>query len=238
MAQQKRRNIVAELGRPETAAETAARKAEGTRLYKSRKTVNNLVFSLLVTVGLVFVIYLLVPRGVGDFADRSVDVAKAAESAGASYTLAVPAVPDTWKAKQATLTVDSGVTFWQILYTTENEAFASVVQAYTPDGEPVPAKWIAGKLEDQSPTGTEQLGGIDWKVYDHQDRKADKVNVRFGLEGAVGTNTLLVYGTDDASTIRVLATQVGESLADFEQLGSTGAAPGSAGAPAGSEGSA
>lgn len=229
MAKQKRRNIVAELGRPETAAETAARKAEGTRLYKSRKTVNNLVFSLLVTVGLVFVIYLLVPRGVGDYADRSVDVAQAAEAAGASYTLAVPDVPDTWKAKQATLTVDSGVTYWQIHYTTENEAYASVVQAYTPDGDPVSAKWIAGKFEDQPPTGTEQLGGIDWNVYDHQDRKADKVNMRFGLEGAVGTNSVLVYGTDDASTIRVLATQVSESLSDFEQLGSVSGAAGSEG---------
>lgn len=216
MAKQKRPNIVAELGRPETAAETAARKAEGTRLYKSRKTVNNLVFSLLVTVAVVFVIYLMVPREAGDFADRSVDVAHAAETAGADYSLAVPDVPGTWKAKQASLTVDSGVTYWQILYTTENEAFASVVQAYTADGEPVPAKWIAGKLEEQDPTGTDQLGGIDWKVYDHQDRKANEVNMRFGLEGVVGTNSVLVYGTDDEATIRVLATQVADSLADFE----------------------
>ena len=218
MAKQKRRNIVAELGRPETAAETAARKAEGTRLYKSRKTVNNLVFSLLVTVGLVFVIYLMVPRGTGDYVDRSIDVAKAAETAGSSYTLAVPAVPNTWKAKQATLSVDNGVTFWQIHYTTENEAYASVVQAYTPDGSPVPAKWIAGKLQNQDPTGAEQLGGVEWTVYDHQDRKAKEVLMRFGLEGTVGTNSVLVYGTDDAATIRVLGTQVGESLAGFERI--------------------
>lgn len=215
MAQQKKRRIVAELGRPETAAETAARKAEGSRLYKSRKTVNNLVFSLLVTVGLVFVIYLMVPRGVGDFPDRSVDVAQAAASAGASYSLAVPEVPAEWKAKQATLTVDSGVTFWQVLYTTENEAFATVLQAYTPAGDPVPAKWIAEKLEGQDQTGTEQLGGLTWQVYDHQTRKADEVNMRFGLETTVESNTVLVYGTDDAATLRVLATQVADSLASF-----------------------
>ena len=213
MAKQKRRNIVAELGRPETAAETAARKAEGSRLYKSRKTVNNLVFSLLVTVGLVFVIYLMVPRGVGDFPDRSIDVAQAAASAGADRTLAVPAVPETWKAKQATLTTTKDVSVWQILYTTENEAFASVVQAYTSTGEPVSAKWISEKLDEQEPTGTEQLGGLDWTVYDHQDRKAEEVNMRFGLESLVGSDTVLVYGTDDAGTIRVLASQVGDALA-------------------------
>lgn len=228
MAKQKRRNIVAELGRPETAAETAARKAEGSRLYRSRKTVNNLVFSLLVTVGLVFVIYLMVPRGVGDYAERSVDVAQAAATAGADYTLAVPAVPDTWKAKQASLSINGGVTFWQIHYTTDNNAYATVVQAYTANGDPVPAKWIAGKLEEQQATGTEQLGGIDWQVYDHQNRKADQVNMRFGLAGTVETNSVLVYGTDDAATIRVLATQVGDSLADFEHKNSTETSEGAA----------
>lgn len=212
MAKQKRPNVVAELGRPETAAETAARKAEGSRLYKSRKTVNNLAFSLLVTVGLVFVIYLMVPRAEGNFPDQSVDFSQIAEDAGSPYALATPDVPDTWKAKTAALSVDSGVTFWQINFTTENNAYASVVQAYTKDGAPVPAKWIAEKLEEQTQTGTEHLGGIDWKVYSHPERKADKVNVRFGLEGTFGTNTVLVYGTDDEATLRVLATQVGESL--------------------------
>lgn len=215
MAKNKRPNIVAELGRPETAAETAARKAEGSRLYKQRKTVNNLVFSLLVTVGVVFMIYLMVPRETGDFPDRSVNVAAAAESSGSSYSLAVPDVPDTWKAKRAALAIDGDVTFWQVHYTTENEAYATVVQAYTADGSPVPATWIATKLEEQQPTGSEQLGGVDWQVYDHQERKADEVNMRFGLEGVIGTNTVLVFGTDDEATIRVLATQVGESLADL-----------------------
>ncbi|MGO2140084.1 MAG: DUF4245 family protein [Leucobacter sp.] len=216
MAKNKRPNIVAELGRPETAAETAARKAEGSRLYKQRKTVNNLVFSLLVTVGVVFIIYLMVPREPGDFPDRSVDVAAAAATSGASYELAVPAVPESWKAKRAALTIDGDVTVWQVHYTTENEAYATVVQAYTADGSPVPATWIAKKLEEQDPTGREQLGGVDWQVYDHQDRKADEVNMRFGLEGAIGTNTVLVFGTDDEATLRVLATQVSDSLAGLE----------------------
>lgn len=205
--------IVAELGRPETPSETAARKAENSRLYRQRKTVNNLVFSLLVTVGVVFVIYLMVPRGVGDFEDRSVDVAQLAEQSGADRHLAVPDVPETWKAKQASLTPgEDGVTYWQIHYTTENESYATVVQAYRADGETVSEKWIAAKLEEQDSTGTEQLGGIDWIVYDHPERKPDHVNMRFGLEGTYDGSTLLVYGTDDSGTIRVLATQVADSI--------------------------
>lgn len=212
MAKNKRPNIVAELGRPETPYETSARKAENTRLYRSRKTVNNLVFSLLVTVGLVAVIYLMVPRFEGNFEDRSIDVAAAAEQAGAGRALAVPDVPDTWKAKQATLTNDDDVSYWQIHYTTENYRYATVVQAYMRDGSPVSNDWITARLEDQKSTGNETLGGVNWTVYDHQDRKAE-VNMRFGLSGIVAGDTVLVYGTDDASVIRVLATQVTDSLA-------------------------
>lgn len=220
----KQPNIVAELGRPETPGETATRKAENSRLYRQRKTVNNLVFSLLVTVGVVFVIYLMVPRGVGDFEDRSVDVAQLAEQSGADRPLVVPDVPETWKAKQATLTAeDDGINFWQIHYTTEHGSYATVVQAYRTDGTPVAAEWIAEKLEGQDPTGTDQLGGIDWTVYDHPERRADHVNMRFGLTGESQDSTLLVYGTDDGGTIRVLATQVADSIAGGESSGTEGA---------------
>ena len=213
MARNKRPNIVAELGRPETPAETAARKAENSRLYRQRKTVNNLVFSLLVTVGLVAVIYLMVPRAQGDFAERSIDVTEAAEQAGADRPLAVPDVPDTWKAKQATLRTVDGVSVWQVHYTTANEAYATIAQAYRTDGETVSPEWISDKLEGQSPTGTDQLGGVNWTVYDHPERRADQVNMRFGFESAIDDNTVLVYGTDDGGIIRVLATQAAESLA-------------------------
>lgn len=204
----KKPNIVAELGRPETPAETAARKANTSRLYRERKTVNNLVFSLLVTVGLVAVIFLLVPRGTGDTEGYSVDVAQEAANAGADRELVVPETPEGWKAKQAKLTNEGSVAVWQVHYTTADNAYVSVVQAYTRDGSPVPAKWIAAKLEEQDPTGAESLGGIDWIVYEHLNRKPDQVNMRFGLETAAGDETVLVFGTDSDATIRVFATDV------------------------------
>ena len=73
--------IVAELGRPETASETAARKAENSRLYRQRKTVNNLTLSLLVSLGMVLLIVLIVPRGTDVWGDHIVDVAAAATAA-------------------------------------------------------------------------------------------------------------------------------------------------------------
>lgn len=208
----KKSNIVAELGRPETPAETAARKAQTSRLYRERKTVNNLVFSLLVTVGLVAVIFLLVPRGTGDTEGYSVDVAQEATHAGADRPLIVPEAPEGWKAKQAKLTSEGSIAVWQIHYTTADNAYVSVVQAYTRDGAPVPAKWIAAMLEEQEPTGNESLGGLEWTVYEHLNRKPDQVNMRFGLETVAGDETVLVFGTDSDATIRVFATGVADEI--------------------------
>lgn len=206
--------IVAELGRPETAAETAHRKATDSYLYKKRKTVNNLVFSLIVCLGLVLVMALAVPRGTDVYSDLSVDVAQLAEAAApsAGRTLAAPVVPDGWKAKQAELRRNGDVTSWQINYTTADEAFAAVAQGFTADGAPVDEVWISRNLEQQNATGTEELGGVTWTVYDHQNRSPDSSNMRFGLEGEINGDTILVYGTDSPGNLRVLASEVARSL--------------------------
>ncbi|MBK0422658.1 DUF4245 domain-containing protein [Leucobacter sp. CSA2] len=211
--------VVAELGRPETPAETAARKAVDSHNYRARKTVNNLVLSLLVSLALVVVIVLMVPRGTGGYSEHRVDVPKLAQEASpsAGRQLAAPAVPQAWKAKSAGLKQSDGVTLWQINYTTvdettKTESYAAVVQAFTADGKPVTDDWIMGQLENQKPTGAETIGGIDWAVYDHTDRNPDESNMLFGLQGTWKGDTILVYGTDTPETLRVLASDVAASL--------------------------
>ncbi len=208
----KRPVIVAELGRPETAAETASRKAEQSRLYKQRKTVNNLVFSLLVSVALMVVIVLIVPRGTDQWSDFEVNVAEAAaqNEANAARPLIAPDVPETWKAKQALIRSEKGtdILYWYIGYTTENHAFAAVTQAFTKGGEAVNDTWIGQQLEAQQPTGSETIGGLEWTVYDHPKRNADESNVIFALQTQVGNNTLLVYGTDRPEVLRTLAADI------------------------------
>lgn len=216
-AKSKKPVIVAELGRPETPEETAVRKARDSRLYKQRKTVNNLVFSLLVSLGLVLVIVLAVPRGTGGWGEHSVDVAEAAAAASASTGMqfVAPEVPDTWKAKQAELrSAPSGdIRYWYVGYTTENGAYAAVVQAFTDSGTAVDATWISQQLEGLEPTGSERIGGVDWSIYDYPDRSADQSNVRFGAAGDIGDLTMLVYGTDTSAVLRTLTSAVAESAA-------------------------
>src|SRR5690606_41370440 len=55
--------IVAELGRPETPQETADRKAESSRIYRSSQSFRNLIAALIATVAVVAIIVFAVPRG-------------------------------------------------------------------------------------------------------------------------------------------------------------------------------
>lgn len=220
MAKNKRPNIVAELGRPETAAETAQRKAYDSKMYKQRKTVNNLVFSLLVTLGLVLIMWLAVPNGgVDTWSKQSVDAVQLAEEAGpsAGRTLAAPATPEGWKAKFAQLRRSGDVTSWNVIYNTPDNGYAAVVQGFTPTGEPVEERWVEDQLEGQQPTGEEELGGVTWQVYDYPDRNPDESNMLFGLRAEIGGDTVLVYGTENAGNLRVLATEVVGSLADSKE---------------------
>ncbi len=211
-AKQKPPAVVAELGRPETASETATRKAEQSRLYKQRKTVNNLVFSLLVSVAVMIVIVLIVPRGTDQWSDHSVNVAEAAaqNEANAARPLIAPSAPETWKAKQALIRTEKGtdILYWFISYTTENQAFAAVTQAFTKNGDEVNDTWVSQQLEAQQPTGSERIGDFEWTVYDHPKRSADESNVRFALQTQIGNNTVLVYGTDRPEVLRTLAADV------------------------------
>lgn len=219
MAKKAQPRVVAELGRPETAAETAARKAENSRLHRQRQTVNNLVYSLLATLGVVLILVLIVPRGPGDFEDRSVDVQTLATQAEptAGQTLVAPDVPETWLAKQATIRTSGNdrITQWYVGYTTPatpTEQFAAVVQAFTTESEPANETWVANLLEKKAATGVEDFAGHTWTVYDHQEDDRDETNVRFALSTQLDTATIVVYGTDEPDVIRELAQAAIDSL--------------------------
>lgn len=218
MAKPQKPRVVAELGRPETAEETAARKAENSRLHRQRQTVNNLVLSLLASLGMVLLIVLIVPRGTGDFETRSVDVQSLAQQAApsAGQTLVAPDMGEGWLAKQAMIRTSRNdrVTHWFVSYTTPQPEyqFAAVVQAFSADLTPANETWVAETLERQIATGTITLDGTEWVEYDHPDRNPDETNMRYGLVATIDTATIVVYGTADRSQIQQLATAALASL--------------------------
>lgn len=205
----KKPKIVAELGRPETPAETAARKAENSRLYRSRKTINNLVFSLLVTVGLVAAIYFIVPRA--DSAPNwQVDYVAQSEIASQSLgeTLLVPAMPEQWRANAAELRNASNgqVTSWYIGFITPADKFIAFNEAFDAN-----ETWVSNELKDYPATGTKTIDGQEWTIYDNRSMN-DAGNVQYAMVTTLGRSTVVLYGTADDAEFEQLATSITADL--------------------------
>lgn len=205
----KKPKIVAELGRPETPEETFARKQENSRLYKSRKTINNLVYSLLVTVGLVAVIYFLVPRADGE-PNWQVDYVAQSEIASKSLgeSLLVPAMPEQWRANAAELrnATNGQVTSWYIGFITPSDKFIAFNEAFDSN-----ETWVANELKDYPATGAKNIDGQQWTVYDNRSMN-DAGNVEYAMVTTLGRSTVVLYGTADDAEFEQLATSITADL--------------------------
>jgi Protein of unknown function (DUF4245) len=202
--------IVAELGRPETPEETAARNAENRRLRRSRQSTRNLVASLAVCLGIVAVIIALVPRGVPvdqPHVDYRVAASQAEDTAG--LPLLAPGVPSSWRANAAELRRTGGVSSWYVGFVLPRNAFL----AYT-EGIRADPTWLSNTLESAPAGGTLRLGGLTWRVYDQRDRGAAAGNVAYALATTVGTTDLVVYGTAPTAQAQRLATALAKAAAD------------------------
>lgn len=182
--------VVAELGRPETPDETAARKAENSRNYRKRKTINNLVYSLLVCVALVVVIALAVPRSDTSLLEE-VDYHAVAATAQASSDapLADPELPGSWSANRAETDTEGGVSSWNIGLITPSDQFIGITQGFDAN-----ETWLSDQLRKSAASSTLTVDGVEWTVYDNRERD-DVGNVEYALTTEAGTSTFIVFGT-------------------------------------------
>lgn len=202
-AKQKPPRVVAELGRPETPEETAARKAENSLKHRQRQTLLNLVLALGASLVVVLVIVLLVPRS--DTAmERDVDVASIAEQAqvASDDPLAVPELPDGWRANAAELRTSQvdEVTAWYVGYLTPSDEYIGMYQGL--DANPT---WVAGLLARTLATGTTTIDGVEWTVYDNRDTGDDVGNAKYGLTTEAGGSTFVLLGTATPEEFETLA---------------------------------
>ena len=187
--------VVAELGRPETPEETAERKARESRLYRERKTLSNLLYALLATLAAVALIVIAVPHPSKPI-DRTVDAAAVASKVAGSFgaTPMVPTVTGQVNAAEIRTSAD-GVTAWYIGWITPDNEYLGMLQAVNAN-----PSWVSNEMAEARPTGTIELGGLNWTVYNNRDASGDVGNARFGLAteytAADGTTqTLLLFGT-------------------------------------------
>ena len=203
--------VVAELGRPETPQETADRLAENSRKYRSHKTVNNLVLSLLVTVGAVLVLVLLVPRG-DNPVTRDADYQSIAAQLApvVDHTLASPELPEGWSANDAEWRAGANdqVPSWYIGLITPDNQFIGFNQAF--DANPT---WLAQKLPDSPVVDTVNISGVTWDVYRNSAPAADRGNFDYALVTTAGQSTYLLIGTAPTGDFETLATALAANIA-------------------------
>ena len=208
MARTKQPPVVAELGRPETPDETAARKAEASRLHRARQTMRNLAASLAVCAIAVAVVVAIVPRDDRPVV-RDVDYVAAAESAqsGVAQQLTAPELPAGWSSNEAELrTGADGVTEWYLGFIRTDDGgnpaeFVGVSQGL--DANPT---WVAQRTGKRAPTGEVEIGGRTWTAYDYTALPHDQTgNTAYTVVLEHDGSTFVVYGSHSAESVHLVA---------------------------------
>ncbi|MCP2637837.1 DUF4245 domain-containing protein [Microbacterium sp. HD4P20] len=201
--------VVAELGRPETPDETAARKAESSRVYRSSQNTRNLVAALLVTLAVVAVVVFAVPRGTPP-AREPIDVAAVAERVGTAEgrSLIAPELSDDWIVNSAAVEDEGSSRAWTIVIAPANEdepGFLRAAQGFDAD-EAWPARVLAGA----APVDTVTIGGVTWDRYELEPSRHGKLSV--ALAAPAGADTVLIYGTADDDALQDVAAAVADEV--------------------------
>lgn len=203
--------VVAELGRPETPQETAARKAENSANHRNRQTINNLVYSLIATLALVAVIVLVVPRGNPTATKPPVDYAAVAQEAQGSEpdALLVPALPSSWKANNAELRSKSadGVDSWYIGLITPKQQYIGITQGFSANDS-----WVSEQVNKSRIKDTREIDGVTWDVYDNRTSSSDNGNIEYALVTQAGDSSIIVFGTADDAEFRTAASSLGDQI--------------------------
>jgi len=201
---------VAELGRPETPEETAARKAQNSRLYRERKTVNNLIYSLLATLGVVAVIFFAVPRP--DIPKNwEVDYATVGVAAQSSVEgpLITPLMPSAWRANVAKLDRIDDLPLWTVNFLTPTDEYITYQQVFGED-----EAGLRRILEERMPTGELILGaGQTWTVFASNPGIPSTNPKDYALATFAFGDAFILTGSGTVEEFTALATALTASIA-------------------------
>lgn len=206
MAQNPR--IVAELGRPETPDETAARKAESSRIYRGSQNTRNLVAALLATLAVVVVIMFGVPRGTPP-AREPIDVAATAAQVAEAEdrTVIAPETPVDWLVNRASIEGGDSVRAWTVVYAPEDaeRSFVRFSQGFDAD-----QGWTTRVLSGSAPEDTVTIDGVVWDRYELDSSRSG--NLSAALATTAGPDTILIYGAASAATLEKAADAVSDQV--------------------------
>ncbi len=199
--------IVAELGRPETPEETAARRAENSRKHRANQTVMNLILALVASLAVVVVVYFGVVRPEQPPMDP-VDWAMIAEQSQSDspVSLSVPVLPADWSSNDAALRSGPAKSLvWRIGFLTPNNGYIALDQ-----GIDTPAGWVddqIGALRAADTTTTRTVDGMSWKVYD-RTTAPNPGNYEYSMALTVGRAVYLIHGSASSVAFETLASAI------------------------------
>jgi hypothetical protein len=209
LGKQRTPRVVAELGRPETAGETAARKAASSRAHRENQTAFNLVVAIVVSVAIVVLLVLVVVRPGGSQL-KAIDYRSVASDAQqqVTTTLVAPALPSGWTSNRAEIRPagSDGVQSWYVGFLTPDTQFISLTQ-----GLKANPTWVSNQLAQGAETSTKKVGGLTWSVYDH--RTADNTgNLAYAMVTTEDDSTVVLAGTADDADFDLLAKRAAAQL--------------------------
>jgi hypothetical protein len=201
--------IVAELGRPETPDEAAARKAESSRIYRSSQNVRNLVAALLATLAVVAVIVLAVPRGTAPEREPIDVAAVAADVARAQDRIVIaPDMSREWVVNSARLQGDEGVDGFTVVFAPASEnarGFLRFTQGFDAD-----ESWATRMFSGAAPQDTVTIDGVRWDRYELDPERTGNISV--ALATTAGTDTILIYGAAGDAALEDAARSVTDQI--------------------------
>jgi len=206
--------VVAELGRPETPEETAARKAESSRRYRSSKTFRNLIAAMLVTIAVVFVVIAAVPRGEpAPRPEPDVPALAADLAADRGRTVLSPSLGEGWRVNQATVEGVGGTEAWTMVYVKSGESgFLRVAQGFDTD-----EAWVGQVLDGTRSTETVEIDGLTWDVY-RPANPSGTGNIDYALATTAGPDYVLVYGDAAPETAALAAASVTTQVEQLREV--------------------
>jgi hypothetical protein len=206
--QSKPPRVVAELGRPETPDETAARKAENSRKHRSNQTLVNLLLALLASLAVMLFVVLVVVRPDGT-PPKAIDYRAVASQSQPTVDapLAVPKLPKGWSANAASVDKGAdGITSWSVGFITPANQYIGFVQGLDAD-----RTWTSNELKQARSTGTVSIAGTDWLSYNRRSVD-DPGNYAYSLSSAAGASSLILHGSASTKEFRVLAAAITAAL--------------------------
>ncbi|MGL4339179.1 MAG: DUF4245 domain-containing protein [Rhodoglobus sp.] len=195
--------IVAELGRPETAEETAARKAETSRTHRANQTALNLVGATVASLAIVLFLVVVVVRP-APAPSESLDYAAIAAQAqpNSSEPLLAPVLAPTWNTNDARFETRADIASWYIGFITPSTQFIALNQ-----GIEANVSWQSAILNNAEKTGSTTIDGTKWTVFDQRD-SVDPGNFAYAMATTVGASTIVLHGTASTIEFETLASSI------------------------------